>query len=486
MLLDYLNSFMWYALIVTAILFSLSGLDEVFFDVTYWSYRIYQYIFYRHDYPLQYSQLKHQPEQLIAIMVPCWREHLVIGRMLRHNVEHIDYKNYHFFVGVYPNDYKTVKAVRDMASRYSNIHCVIGSRPGPTKKADNLNGVYDYILRYEREYRIEFKIFLMHDSEDVIHPKTLRLYNFAIPKFDMVQTPVLPIKVGLWQFTHWIYNDEFAELHTKDVIVRGIIGSMIPSAGVGTAFSRRGLASIAGPDKAPFHSESLTEDYDLALRLHLANLKTKFFTYQAICEFKKRRRWLFFGKEKFIPVKEIVATRSLFPRKYRPAVRQRTRWTTGIALQEWYLVGWPGNFRTKYILFHDRKAIFVHAINGFGYIIFIYWVLNYFSNGFFERALTLLELLNANPWVFLIIFIPTLMMLNRSMQRCIATGRVYGFLPALLSIPRTFYANILNLHTAISALRAFFRPIQKTTIKWDKTENTFPTSQELKLNKTLD
>ena len=41
-------------------------------------------------------------ERPIAIFVPLWREHAVIGRMLEHNVATLRYRNYHFFVGVYP------------------------------------------------------------------------------------------------------------------------------------------------------------------------------------------------------------------------------------------------------------------------------------------------------------------------------------------------------------------------------------------------
>ena len=50
-----------------------------------------------------------QPEKLTAIFVPLWHEHAVIAGMVEHNVAAIDYDNYHFFIGAYPNDDATLE-----------------------------------------------------------------------------------------------------------------------------------------------------------------------------------------------------------------------------------------------------------------------------------------------------------------------------------------------------------------------------------------
>ena len=55
-----------------------------------------------------------QPEKLTAIFVPLWHEHAVIGGMVEHNVAAINYDNYHFFIGAYPNDDPTLDAVREL------------------------------------------------------------------------------------------------------------------------------------------------------------------------------------------------------------------------------------------------------------------------------------------------------------------------------------------------------------------------------------
>ncbi len=60
----------------------------------------------------------HPVEKRIAIFVPLWHEHAVIAGMVEHNVAAINYDNYHFFIGAYPNDDPTLDAVRDLESRF--------------------------------------------------------------------------------------------------------------------------------------------------------------------------------------------------------------------------------------------------------------------------------------------------------------------------------------------------------------------------------
>jgi len=51
-----------------------------------------------------------------------------------------------------------------------------------------------------------------------------------------------------------------------------------------------------------------------------------------------------------------VATREYFPRKFRAAVRQRTRWITGISLQSWQRHGWRDT-ASSFIGSGDRKGL---------------------------------------------------------------------------------------------------------------------------------
>ena len=468
---------MWYALVALSILYIMSGLDDLFFDGYYWIRHLWRIWKTRHYEPLTYEKLANKKEQLIAVLIPCWREAGVIGAMLKHNSNAIDYSNYYLFIGVYPNDPETIAEVEAMANLNDRIKCIIGDTKGPTNKASNLNGIYKFIKAFEVTLNEPFIIFALHDSEDLIHPLSFKLYNYLIPRKDMIQVPIFPLDVNIGNFTHWLYADEFAENHTKNIIVRESIRAHVPSAGVGTAFYRGALETLEDPTTGtPFSTDSLTEDYRTSLALRIHRLKQVFVT-QYIIRMQWKKRWFSRGYVQK-PVKERVAIRALFPLDYKKAVRQKARWIMGIVFQEWRDGQWPAEWRVRYSLMHDRKSFITHFINGFGYIVFIYWVLySWMSYGNPEYPI-LQERFDMQPWVWWLIVISSLLMCERLLQRTIATYRIYGIKPACFVIPRAFYGNILNLHALIRAYRVYFTRTKNKTINnqpvWDKTEHFFP------------
>ncbi len=477
----------WHLLSLLAVLFILSGLDDLFFDFYYWiryGLRLWKMRRYK---PLTYEQLSDKKEQVIAVLVPCWHEAGVIGTMLRHNCYAIDYKKYYFFVGVYPNDPHTINEVQKVAAEMNTVHCIINEQPGPTNKASNLNHIYEYVRQFEHTLNAPFDIFVFHDSEDVIHPLSFKLYNYLIPRKDMIQIPVFPLNVPLRNVTHWLYADEFAELHTKNIIVRESIHGHVPSAGVGTAFSRHALEVIEDPiSKTPFATTSLTEDYRTSLAIRIQQLKQIFVT-QEITKMKWQKRG--FWRKGYVqkPTKEYIATRALFPLKYKQAVRQKTRWIIGIVFQEWDHTSWPQEWILRFTLAHDRKAFVTHFINGFSYVIFLFWIIYSLVTYTLPEYPALQEQFNYHQWVWWLIVLATAIMIERMIQRMIAVKRVYHrWLPALLSIPRTFYGNIVNLHALIRAYTIYYakpkvinNTPQPSVIAWDKTDHQFPGSHIL-------
>ena len=472
----------WYLLIAVLLLFLISGLDDAFFDIYYWIRYGYRKWKTRKFKPLTYEQLKEKPELNIAVMLPCWHEANVISTMLLHNCSRIEYNHYDIFVGVYPNDPDTVNAVTAVSKQTPHVHAMIGAQDGPTNKASNLNQVYQYIKQYEQEHQKRYDIFVFHDSEDIIHPLSFRLYNYLIPRKDMVQIPVFPLGIGYFKFTHWLYCDEFCEVHTKDIIVREAIRGLVPSAGVGTAFSRSALETLASDHGGkPFSTYSLTEDYKTALSIRLKNLK-QIFVLQYVWQTKFKKR-LFSRKYRKVRVKDYIATRALFPMEYIKAVRQKARWITGISIQEWIHTGWVGNFSVLYTLIHDRKSLFTHFINMMGYVVFFFWFLYYYLAAYNPVFPSLQEQFNLHPWVWYMVLGDTVLMIERMLQRFIATTRIYGWFPALLSIPRVLYGNIINFHALVRAYRqVLFPPAgnkKGKPLAWDKTEHHFPGSHAL-------
>ena len=81
--------------------------------------------------------------------------------------------------------------------------------------------------------------------------------------------------------SRWIgshYCEEFAEAHGKNVVVRDWLGTALPAAGVGCAFNRamlRDMAKLQGTD-SPFSVESLTEDYELGMRIEAVGGRSRF------------------------------------------------------------------------------------------------------------------------------------------------------------------------------------------------------------------
>ncbi len=468
---------MWYALIALSCLYIVSGIDDLFFDGYYWLWHLWRVWKTRHYEPLTYEKLAAQKEQLIAVMIPCWREAGVIGAMLRHNCNAIDYSNYYMFIGVYPNDPETILEVQGIAQLNQRVQCVMGEQDGPTNKASNLNGIYSAIKTFEASIDDPFTIFVLHDSEDVIHPLSFKLYNYLIPRKDMIQVPIFPLNVNPWNFTHWLYADEFAENHTKNIIVRESIRAHVPSAGVGTAFYRCALEILEHPTTgAPFSTDSLTEDYRTSLALRAHQLKQVFVT-QSILRTQWKKRWFSRG---YIQkrVRERIAVRALFPLDYKKAVRQKARWIIGIVFQEWRNGLWPKDWSVRYTLVHDKKSFITHFINGFGYVVFMFWFLYSIFTYASPQYPVLQECFDKKPWVWWLIVVASCLMCERLIQRTIATSRIYGFKAAFLVIPRAFYGNILNLHALIRAYRIYFTESKNKAINhqplWDKTDHFFP------------
>jgi len=471
---------MWHLLVILACLFALSGLDDLFIDMYFWTRYLWRLWKTRQFSPLTYEKLIMPKEQYIAVLVPCWHEAGVIGTMLKHNCYSIDYKNYFFFVGVYPNDPGTVAEVQAVANMIPQVQCVIGAESGPTNKATNLNQIYQHIKTFEKSLSEPFSIFVFHDSEDVIHPLSFKLYNYLIPRKDMIQIPVFPLEVGYFKFTHWLYADEFSESHTKDIIVRESIKAHVPSAGVGTAFSTKALQLLVDGSSSnePFSVDSLTEDYRTSLALRVHNLKLAFVT-QSVTHLRWQKRFFWGGGYVHKPFTEYIATRAMFPLEYRKAVRQKARWIIGIVFQEWDHSQWPNSWKIRYSLAHDRKSFITHFINGFGYFVFLFWLLYSLMIEFKPEYPSLYERFHQNPWVWWLIVLVSIIMVERILQRIIATHRIYGWIPALLSVPRAFYGNLLNLHALMRAYRIYFTTAKQSTTSsaqpvWDKTDHEFP------------
>ena len=408
------------------------------------------------------------PERRMAIFVPCWHESAVIGPMVEHNVAAIRYQAYDVFIGAYPNDEPTIAAVRELEQRFERVHLAICPHDGPTSKADCLNWVYQRMLLHEEAANVRFDVVVTHDAEDLIHPESLRTTNLHIRKYDMVQIPVLPLATPLWMITHGVYCDEFAEFQLKDMLARGIMGSFIPSNGVGTGYSRDALERLAETESNRiFDPACLTEDYENGIRLHRLGCR-----------------------QIFVPLRKsksgFVATREFFPSHVHAAIRQRTRWVTGIALQTWERHGWRGRAASVYWLWRDRKGLIGSPLSFGLNILFMVGVATWAQAWWMGEAWGLPQRLSQHPAYPMLTSATFALQVLLTAGRMAAVSHIYGWQFALGVPFRTVWANYMNASSACRAVADYTGArIRHQPLVWVKTEHAYPSRTALCAHKRL-
>jgi len=466
---------------VIAVLILISSLDDLYIDAWYWTRRLYRAIFVKPKYrPLTPSQLRAKPEQPIAIMVPAWLEYDVIAVMIENMISVLEYRNYVIFVGTYVNDAATIAEVTRIALRYKQLVRVEVPHPGPTCKADCLNWVIQAIFLHEQRHGMEFAGVILHDSEDVLHPLELKFFNYLLPRMDLIQIPVVSLEREWYELVAGVYMDEFAEWHAKDLVVRESVTGMVPSAGVGTCFSRRALITLCqDSDNQPFNTASLTEDYDIGGRLAQHGMKAIIAHFPV--EFRVlRKRWFGYGTQRQITLCLPLCVREYFPDTFRTSYRQKARWVLGIGLQGWHIFGWHGSLADRYLLMRDRKGLFTSIITILIYLVALQFILVYLFAYFEIWNLRYPSLFITHPWLQLVLLANILDLLLRILQRFYFVNQIYGWEQGLLSIPRMVIANFVNFFAVARAWKIFLLNLLfGTPIVWDKTMHDFPSADTL-------
>lgn len=429
-----------------SILYLISGLDDLFIDLIAGLRNLQPEELKTDDLHV----LRKMPQKKIAIIVPAWKESAIIARMLEGNIDRIAYEQYDFFVGIYPNDPESIAELERVSALHPRVHAVVNSRPGPSSKGQMLNQVFEGIFAFERDSGARFDAFLMQDSEDIIHPHILPLINSRLDRYDFVQTPVFSLVVKRGQLVASTYMDEFAEHHTKDLLVRHSLHAAIPSAGVGTALSRRLIESMSETNGHVFNEASLTEDYELGVTAHRLGFRSLF-----CCAYFRLPN----GRREFI------ATREFFPKKVKRSIRQKARWSIGICLQGWRNLGWKGKLRDRYFLYRDRKGLLTNPAVLLNYPCLIVLI------AFPQLALRLAS----KTEIAVLVGVNFGLMANRMVQRAISVSRVYG-LPAILPIPLVWaVANFINAAATLSAIRQHVASlVTRRAVAWVKTEHELP------------
>lgn len=385
-----------------------------------------------------------------AIFIPVWQEGAVIEHTLTHALGVWVQRDFVIYVGCYCNDEPTLAAAMRGAGGDPRVRLVINDRAGPTTKADCLNRLYAAMEADERRCGRSFRMVLIHDAEDMVDPAELGLMDIAISNAEFVQLPVLPLPQpgSRWIGSH--YCEEFAEAHGKSMVVRGEMAAGLPSAGVGCAFDRAFLAALGQPEPAggPFSVDSLTEDYELGMRIRSCGGRSRFLRVR--------------GEEDGT----LVATRAFFPSRVDLAVRQKARWIHGIAFQGWDRLGWEGGLGERWMRLRDRRGPMTALVLACGYTFFmlatLFWLLAQFGTG---------REWQGGPWVTALIAANLVGFAWRMAMRFAFTAREYGAMEGLRAVLRIPVTNAIAILAGRRALFAYIRTLGGASPQWDKTEH---------------
>lgn len=449
----------WAAALLVPLVFwiLLNGVDDLFIDLA-WLYRF----LFRPSTPSPTAlALDELPERRMAIFVPLWKEHRVIRHMVEHNIAAQKYRNFDFFIGAYPNDTPTIAAIAELEERFHNVHIAQCPHPGPTSKADCLNWIYQRMLLYEEQNGVRFEMVLTHDAEDLIHPEALRWTNYYAQWNGMVQIPVLALPTRLSELTHGVYCDEFAQFQFRDMPVRNMLGGFVPSNGVGTGFSREALEGLAlAHANRIFEPGCLTEDYENGYRVNQLGLP-----------------------QIFVPIQKFagsfVATREYFPRRFRAAVRQKTRWSMGITLQSWEHHGWRSTLPQAYWFWRDRKSLINNLLTPMLHLLFLYGLATLAWSWHTHQAWGLAQQMRGHLPLALS---PVLVALEAGHLaiRAGCSARVYGIKFAAFSPVRALWGNWMNFLAAACAVGRYgSAKLRGHPLVWLKTEHAYPNRSAL-------
>ena len=435
-------------MLFAAVGFLIFALDDLMVDLIYGVRRLWRGATVYSRYPRAFAQTLTSGAGWIAVFIPAWDESTVIAPMLRSTLGRFGAGDYRLFVGHYSNDPATAEAIASVVDpRISSVRL---DRAGPTTKADCLNHLYSALVAEEARRGSRATAVVLHDAEDVVHPCELMLFAALAPRAAAIQLPVVPL---LDPASRWIaghYGDEFAESHGKELIVREAVGAAIPLAGVACSIARGALDRLAaGHGGLPFAADSMTEDYEVGLRLGAMGLRTMFVRIPASP-----------GE------RAAIASRGHFPATLDAAVRQKARWIGGIAFAGWDRLGWSGGLGERWMRMRDRRGPFAALLMVAGYAAMLLWAQLSLAQGFGAPvAITI------GPRLALLLKANFALLLWRMAMRAGFTTAAYGPWQGMLSVPRLFVANCIAI---LAVRRAFALHGAGGPPLWDKTKHIFP------------
>ena len=400
--------------------------------------------------PSKNAKAKTKPK--IAVCIANWHEADVLKPMVEGNLRNLQYDNYQLVLGVYPNDEDTVRVAEALEKAHpKHVKVVINRRNGPTSKGQMLNEVF---ARLYIDESTAPDLVVIHDSEDMIAPSSLELYADLSSDYAMIQIPVFSLDSRNRSLVGASYMEEFAERHTREMLLRSQLGAFVPSAGVGTCIRKDLIQHFLAKRARVLRPDSITEDYILGAEAHADGFKATF------AAFRDPRH----------SGKPIIATLEYFPKDLWASIKQKTRWVYGISFESTAKLGWTGQGWNLFFQYRDRKGAITNILPLASLLLLAIGLL-------LRPDMSKLSAFTHAALIF-VLFANTVNIFIRIGIKALAFKDVYGHLNILGLVARWPVSLFVNAVAVLRAWKMFLLESRFASrqVSWAKTAHEIPVS----------
>ena len=210
--------------------------------------------------------------------------------MLRASLARFEHDDYRLYVGHYRNDPATAAAIAAVAD--PRVRAVAGRRSTARRPRPTASTVlYRALAADEAAGAPRAKAIVLHDAEDLVHPLELRLFDRLVERAAWSSSPSCPCPTPRRAGSRAIMptSSRRATSRNWSCARRSARRSRSPGSAARSS-AARSTGSPPRNDGLPFAAGSLTEDYELGLRLGALGLQTMFVRIPAIAREPRRRR----------------------------------------------------------------------------------------------------------------------------------------------------------------------------------------------------